>query len=178
MTDNSSHDEFVRELAKCHQPLYAYIYAQVPRVDAADDIFQETMLALWKTAIGERGDGPIRNFNALSREVARYQVMTYLKKKKRNRLCFSDGLLSLLAEEAAEHVDRVDARRSLLDACIAELSPQSREALRMRYSEEAPLPTIARKMERSTAAVTQLLYRTRNALAACIKRRESKGADR
>ena len=58
MSSSGVHDEFVRRFVRCQPDLYAYILTLVPNVADAQDILQETAIAIWAKADEYRLDEP------------------------------------------------------------------------------------------------------------------------
>ena len=76
MSEKKVREELVSRLTSCQSALFAYILALVPRVDAAQDILQDTNVVIWR----KLDDGTeVHNFIAWAREVARYKVLAYLE---------------------------------------------------------------------------------------------------
>lgn len=160
------HEEFIRQLTAAQRRLYAYIYSLVPSADAANEILQETNLAMWRKA--EEAE-EIRSFEAWSFTVARYAVMTWLKNQSREKLKFDHSLVSLLADQAAESMANLDHRQRALSRCLKQLAESSRELIRRRYVRGESVQIIASTLDRSCAAISQALYRIRNSLQECIE---------
>jgi len=166
-----TNEQFVRELTAAQRSLYGYIYSLVPSAEAANDVLQETNLALWRKCdeVSE-----IRSFRAWAYTIARYQVMTWVRQRGREKLRFSDSLVDVLAAESAERMEQADDRQRALSACLKELPAHGRALIRQRYSQGASVVEIAERSQRTSAAVSQVLYRLRNTLQECIERRLSR----
>ncbi|MBI1375542.1 MAG: sigma-70 family RNA polymerase sigma factor [Phycisphaera sp.] len=167
MSKQDRQDNFVRVLTDRQPALYGYIFSLLPNRDAAWDVLQETNLSLWKKCDGEE---EIHNLDALAHEVARYEVMTWLTKNRRDKLRFSDEVVRLMAEDAAARPARADKRAALRE-CLRDLPEHTRELVQRRYAPGGSVQTLADALGRSTAAVSQALYRVRNALKRCIEHR-------
>ena len=90
---------FAELLAAQQGRLLAFIYALVHNIGDAEDIYQETAIALWRK-FGQYRPGT--NFGAWSKEMARFEVLRFLKHKRRDRVVFDDQLLAKLAGTLAE----------------------------------------------------------------------------
>lgn len=168
MPESAAQDAFVRRLTTCQPDIYAYIYAMVPNHQAASDVMQETNLALWRK-VNQAEE--IRNFDGWVREVARYEVLTYLKKAKREKLRFAPELVDIMAEEAPAASGAIEGQRQALRDCMQKLSPENRDLVQRRYAPGGSVKAIARTLGRSVGAVSQTLYRLRNALQDCVEKR-------
>ena len=70
-------------------------------------------------------------------------------------------------------------RRTLtahLDNCVTKLPPTLRLVVEQRYMQAVPVKEVVRKLGRSATAVSLLLMRARQALAACVQEAMMKGA--
>ena len=126
----------------------------------AEDVTQETMLRLWKTADKWRA-GEARLSTWLHR-VALNLCYDRLRKKKPTDL-----------ENAPEQVDpsaspqarmETDANAGVVRAAVMRLPDRQRAAIVMRHFEERSNPEIAEALEISVEAVESLLARGRRAL--------------
>ena len=88
--------------------LRAYIFALITHSQDADDVLQEAKVRMWR-AFGQFQSGT--NFAAWSRKVAFHQVLSYRKRRKRDRLEFS-GVAKGRVQQAADPAAK--PRRQLL----------------------------------------------------------------
>jgi RNA polymerase sigma-70 factor (ECF subfamily) len=160
--------EFDHLLRQYHTQLLGYIHSLVRNLEDAEDLFQETMITLWrKFATFDRQ----QCFFAWSCGVARFKVMNYLRARGRNRLHFSDDLnLQLVNAHLNFGRDEFEARQRALGPCIQKLREQDRELLRVCYSVAHGVIQAAQGAGRSTQSVHNSLRRIRRALFECIRR--------
>ena len=165
--DPRSTEQFVRLLGQHEQALTAFILALVPDWHAAHDLAQETRLRLW-----EQFDeyDPDKDFGAWARTIARYEVLHYRTRKGRQKVCFSDEVLDLVAEEADEAAGRVDARQGALARCLERLSEVQRNLLTHCYVSDKSLHDVATELGQSYEAVRKRVFRIRRLLHQCIDR--------
>ncbi|MDD4623347.1 MAG: sigma-70 family RNA polymerase sigma factor [Kiritimatiellae bacterium] len=160
-------ESFVVLLTGAQCDLQTYIAYLVGNPDDAQDILQDTNLVLWREA--SRYDAK-RPFLAWAKTVAYYQVLTFFKKRSRDRLVFDQDMVLLLAEADSGHHTGMQERLLLLDACFKKLTQMQRAVMKWRYYRDWPVRRIAKKFECSEASISMLLTRTRRALAECIER--------
>ncbi len=132
----------------------------------ADDLTQETFLAVWEKPFEDRGAATTRSY---LRRVARNRFLMAVR-RRRARPVFQD----LETADAAwvEHdADDGDGHRAALTACLDGLSGRSRRALELFYREGAGRSRIAEDLELTTDGVKTLMRRAREALRRCIGRR-------
>lgn len=171
MNGSDSDETFVNHITAIQRSLFAYILILLPDVANASDVLQETNLVLWR----KRSEFDVnQDFSPWARAIARYQVLAHLKKQQRERLRFSDTLLSQLTDVAvARQAKDPEGEQLALENCVDELTPTNQELLRLRYSSDLSLTEIAQRMSRSADAIRGALYRIRGDLAGCIRRRLS-----
>jgi RNA polymerase sigma-70 factor (ECF subfamily) len=160
-----SEEEFFRLYTQNERRVSAYIVSLVPNWADADDLIQETGLRLWSQRERfVRGT----NFGAWACTIARFEVATYRKKMKRQRLHYSDQFVDAVAVELDN--DDIAARHSALARCIGQLSETNASMLRAYYADDAIDEEVARRFGRSTAALGKAVWRIRKALHGCIQR--------
>ncbi len=166
--DQTGRDHLVRELSAIQKVVYGYVLTLTGRADAADDVLQEVNLAIWRKL--DRNE-PIRNLPALAYELARYEVMTWRQKCRRDKLQFSSDVLDLLATDAAPDAQIHHEAHNHLERCLEQLPPKSRQLIERRYlkPERVAVSELAAEMGCSTSSLSQRLYRIREALAECIR---------
>jgi RNA polymerase sigma-70 factor (ECF subfamily) len=168
MTDPTPRvDEFVRLLAQNQRRLFVYVHTLVPHPDDAEEVLQNTSLVLWRE-FGTFETGT--NFAAWACRVALNQVLAWRKKKQRDRLRFSDELLTLVAAEAEAQDDALEDRCRALAGCLEKLPAEQRELVRLRYAEGGSIETVAATARRTVEATYRALSRARHALHDCVTR--------
>jgi RNA polymerase sigma-70 factor (ECF subfamily) len=160
-------DQFVQLLTSSQGALRGYILSLLPDATQADEVVQETNLALWH--MRDQFE-PGTSFMAWASKVAYFRVLSHRRKLQRDRLIFDDRLLDYLAERQSERFDEGESRRHALRRCLARLSDAHRELLRQRYGPSASVDALAKQLGQSAAAVSQRLYRIRRILSECIQR--------
>ena len=164
----SPNAEFVHELTSCQHWLRAFIRTLVVRADDADEVLQRTNLVLWAKADDFR-EGT--NFTAWACQVARFEVMAFRTQHGRDRHQFGDAVIDAIATDAQQHPGILDDMRDYLKACLEELSPDERQMLGARYADGGSVQAIAEREGRAPAAVSTALYRLRQSLLKCIRRK-------
>lgn len=159
---------FAAHLHRHRSRLFAYVHALVRNLADADDVFQQTSLALWR-----RFDAfdQTRSFLNWALGVARLEAATWLRTRARDRLRFSDELTELLIAAFADLPDEeVGDRRDALPGCVDKLPEPDRELLTECYHRGADVATVAARLGRSPSSVHNSLRRIRRALFECIER--------
>jgi RNA polymerase sigma-70 factor, ECF subfamily len=168
MSEPRDSEEFVRELTRSQTRLHGFIRCLLPQQESIDDILQETNLVLWRKASDFT---PGSDFWAWASQVARFQVLSYLKQRSRDRHVFDVGLLEHLARIAAAQAETMEERQAALARCLEQLPPAQRQLLELRYSLHQSDEMIGATTNRPVNSIRQTLYRIREVLLRCIERR-------
>lgn len=158
-------DEFITLLTSSQAALYSCILALLPDRAAARDVLQETNLTLWRKADDfEAGT----NFLGWAARIGHYHVLNHRRKLGRERLVFDDELFDKLAERQAARVESFDGREEALRGCLEKLPPDQRSLIEQRYASGGSVQAIAAAADKSVGAISQTLYRIREALLNCV----------
>ena len=175
MHNSQDTEAFIRLLSEHERGLYLYVMTMTPLASDADDILQEAKVVMWRH-FGEFKLGT--NFGAWARKVSFYQVLAYRKRKQRDRLCFSDKFVELVAEEMDAEEDHLESRYTTLASCVAKLDPEHQRIVSMRYEAGESIEAIAEAIGRTSGAVYRVLSRIRKSLHFCVSAQlEKKLAD-
>jgi RNA polymerase sigma-70 factor, ECF subfamily len=165
--DPSVTRDFVELMTQYQGRLYGYILTLSGDPDAANDVLQEANIVLWKQW---KQFEPGSNFKAWAFRIAHFQFMAYRQKRIRDKVLYSDELLSMLACEAKELDECYEQRAAALEKCLARMSPRSREAIQLRYADEVKVCDMAQKFSQNENAIYQILFRARKWLIECVQR--------
>ncbi len=168
------HEEFLRLLSRAESKIRRYIATLVPNSSDVDDVFQETLVALWRKFDSYRRDKP---FDAWAFRFAHYQVLSYRKRKsvQAKHLAFSDQVIELLAVDQAGRSELFESQQSALEKCLERLPPPDRELLELRYSTNLPISQVARDTDQPVKLLYQTLERVRRQLLRCVNVRLDRG---
>ncbi len=164
---------FVELMTVYQGRLYGYLLSLAGDSTTANDLLQETNVVLWKEW---RQFAPDSNFKAWSFRIAHFQFMAYRQKKLREKVLFSDDLVSLLSEEASACDEFHEERLAALEECLDDLPDRARTAIRLRYSDGLAAEEIGERMNRKPNAVYQILFRARQTLIDCVQSRRPAGS--
>jgi RNA polymerase sigma-70 factor (ECF subfamily) len=168
MTD----EKISQALLKNRNSLMAFIFALTRDYEVAEDVFQETALAILREQ--EKG-GEISNFMAWSREIARRRVLEYYRKRSKNRcLPLEEGMIDQIAlafEESEAERENDGERLRYLRECLAGLRREAAELIEMKYGKGLSLKQLSEKTGATVSALKVSLWRARQALARCIGRK-------
>lgn len=159
--------EFVQLLTKAQLGLLRYITVLVGNPEEAGNILQETNLLLWKKFDDfEFGT----NFDAWATKVAYWQVKAYVRDRGRDKLVFSEEIVTQLAEQSGGITD-IDSTVAALRKCLQELRDSDYELIQLRYDDGFSVQKLSGRLGKSPSAIKGALLRARRALRACIEQR-------
>jgi RNA polymerase sigma-70 factor (ECF subfamily) len=161
-------DDFIRMLTDHQVDLQAFIMSALGNYSDTLDVLQLTNIALWKKASQFR---PGASFLPWGLKVAKYEILAFMRIRRRDRHTFSPDVVELMVDMAVERSQDVSVRSRALYECIKELPERSREFLQIRYAQQQSIKQVAEKTGRSVEAVKSLYLRIRRALGRCIDRK-------
>lgn len=139
----------------------------------ADDLVQEALLA----ALHKRIDLlPEADATLWLRGAVRNLWRMHLRSERR-RPPHQELALAEVALDRHADGDGGEATVRALRACVGRLEGRAKQALQLRYGEDAPRSTIAHLLELSEDGVKTLLRRTRKLLSECVARQLRREGD-
>ena len=166
--DGPRYESFLRHFARDQSHVQAFIRSLVHDRTAADDVFQSTSLALWR-AFDRFREG--EEFAAWALGVARNEVLHFWRTSRRDRLVFSEAVLSALADAALDLAAEGDPRQEALQSCLEGLPERQRQLVEMFYERQMSAGEIAASWNRTVHAVYKALKLLRRGLLDCVERR-------
>jgi RNA polymerase sigma-70 factor (ECF subfamily) len=169
-------EEFVALLTASQRRIHAFICTLVVDLADADEVLQETNLALWQQA--ERFELGT-DFVAWACRVAYFKVLKQRDAAKRHRVKLDDAVMDLVAaetiertrEQAREAAETFERQRVAVWACVDELSERHRDVLTARYRDGRSLGDIGVTLGRNANAMAQFFHRIRAILRECVERK-------
>ena len=158
--------DFARQITENQQRLYGYIRSLVGNSAWSWDILQETNLVIWEK---QASFAPGTNFRAWAFRIAKFQVLAFLRDRKREPfMLLTPDLVELLNDDAEDLAEQHVERLQVLARCRESLNDSSRRLLQLFYEEERSIASIAELLGQSPNAVKQAIYRARRSLMECI----------
>jgi RNA polymerase sigma-70 factor (ECF subfamily) len=160
--------EFIALISKHQTAIYAFVRSMVLTPMDAEDIVQETNIALWSNM---RRFRPGTNFYAYATRIAYHKVVDHARRQKRHQRVIID---SELAERLAHAVgaaagDKPERRFVALEECLDKLPPEERSLTEQRYQHGITVRQIARQSECSESALQNQFSRIRHKLRQCVE---------
>ncbi len=159
-------DTIVQVLLRERLRVTALAAAVIRDVHAADDIFQQVVLAALEARSHFRDTDHVL---AWSFRAARHRALDLARSRRLRSL--PDEVLDLLESRwtdpaAVTGSDRGEA----LHRCLGRLGTPARELLQMKYADGLTAAAIAGKLRRTTSAIYQNLCRIHRSLRECVER--------
>src|SRR5439155_22760828 len=168
MDSSPDQDRFVEQFVRCQSRIYAYIVTLLPNRSDAEEVFQQTSLALWKK--WPQYD-PTREFVRGAGGMARLEACAFLRKHAgRTLIGLSEEVLMEVAQVRLDMHESLEARQQALLHCLGQLKRQSRELLERCYAGKDSIRQIAEELRLKPNALYMTLKRLRRTLFDCINR--------
>jgi RNA polymerase sigma-70 factor, ECF subfamily len=156
-----------RLLMEYRARIYGYIRSLVVHRADAEDLLQETASVLWRKFDEFQ---PGSNFLAWALQVARYEVLKFRQRQKRDVLRFSEEFLEAVAVETVKESSWLADQQELLDQCLDKLPPADRHLIELRYHSDVPVKNLAAQLGRPSSTIYDALQRIRRTLVQCAER--------
>lgn len=150
------------------QAVLAQIVLAVGERALAEEVLQDTMLALWRGAASFRGDSKVRSWLIA---IARRQARDRMRRRRVDTV--TDEILSgwPAAEPGPEDLTLARAEAALVAEAIGALNARQREILGLVYGASLSLAETARLLQVPLGTVKSRLAGARAALASSLGRR-------
>jgi RNA polymerase sigma-70 factor (ECF subfamily) len=165
MPEQPEQNDFLKLFVKHNRMLFAYVLTMIPNHMDAEDVLQDTASILWsKFAEYETGS----NFYAWARQIARYKVLEYYKRKK--AVLVEVELLDRIQAASEPILDSMDERMAALRGCLKKLKPQDAQLIHTRFYKNTPLKETAARTNQSVHTLYKRMAYIYTVLQVCIKK--------
>lgn len=159
---------FVRLFAQHEHQIYAYIVSVLSNWTDADEVMQETSVAIWEM-FDDFQEGT--SFRHWACRIAYFRILRFRQKRGRDRHEFDHQFVEAVAEAAIEEADSFESRRMALADCLTRLRREDRELLESCYTGGDQIKHVAERLDRPAKSVYKALGRIRQALFECVRRK-------
>src|SRR5579859_233533 len=163
---NAAQQRFLSLFLRSEREIFRYVAALVPNVADAEDIVQQTAIALW-----EKFDvyDPNQPFTPWACRFALNKARQWIERRQRWQALLEHGLAEELAQRRQELQPDFELRLKHLEGCLGKLPEGQRSVVEGYYYERASIETLALRSGRSEAATYKMLQRIRHALQVCVE---------
>lgn len=160
-------DQFLRQFLSNERELFRYVAVLVPNAGDAQEIVQQTALALW-----EKFDqyDPSRPFTPWACRFALNVARQWMARRRRWTAILDGNLAEQLLNRRGEMLPHMEARLRHLHRCMEKLPDDQRRIIDGYYFRQVGIESVAREARQSVDAVYKALQRIRRALRSCIER--------
>lgn len=162
---NAAQQRFLSLFLRSEREIFRYVAALVPNLADADDIVQQTALALW-----EKFDAydPAQPFTPWACRFALNKTRQWIERRQRWQTLLGNGLAEELEQRREELRPELEARLRHLERCLGKLPEGQRSLVEGYYFRRDGVEGLAANSGRTIAATYKLLQRIRQALQVCI----------
>jgi len=159
---NAIFNELLHEI---QLPLFKFIFSLLPHKEDAEDVLQKTNLILLEKQ--EEFDPKLGSFKGWAYKIARYQVMAHRTFHARSKICFSNELTEILADEAIDY-DTSHIQRNALNKCYKKLPEHMKKIAELRFKRDLSMKEISLSVNRPMGSISATLTRIRENILKCI----------
>ena len=162
----AAQQRFLSLFLRSEREIFRYVAALVPNVADAEDIAQQTAIALW-----EKFDAydPAQPFTPWACRFALNKTKQWIERRQRWQTLLQGGLAEELAQRREELLPDIERRLKHLEGCLNQLPAEQRSIVEGYYYRRDGIEKIAEKSGRTVAAAYKTLQRIRHALQTCIE---------
>lgn len=167
--ESTASNEFAVLWATAFPRLRTFVVMCVPSYHDAEDIIQETAVA---AASDFAEYDPNRSFMAWVLGIARNRVLRHWRGKGSMKQILFDEEMLVQVENAFIKIElNPDPRQEALEACLGLLTDRSRRLIEQRYVHGQTIDKLSDRLGLTVNSAYSQLYRIRQTLADCIRRR-------
>ena len=168
--ESAQHEEFLRLFLANQQEIFRYVVALVPNITDAQDIVQQTAIALWRKFAQYDRSKP---FAPWASRFALNEVRQFVRCHSRWHAFMSEELLDHLSRRQEELAEHFEERLAHLSLCLQKLPTAQRQILEAYYYRQENIDHIGMANGKSAEAVYKILQRVRTVLRVCLNRTSS-----
>lgn len=163
---SAAQQRFLSLFLRSEREIFRYVAALVPNVADAEDIVQQTAIALW-----EKFDAydPSQPFTPWACRFALNKVRQWVERRQRWQTLLENGLADELARRREELRPELEVRLRHLEGCLNKLPPDHRSLIEGHYYRRDSIEKLAEASSRTVAATYKTLQRVRQTLQGCIE---------
>lgn len=163
---NASQQRFLSLFLQSEREIFRYVAALVPNVADAEDIVQQTAMALW-----EKFDtyDPSQPFTPWACRFALNKAKQWTERRQRWQVLLEGGLAEELAQRRDALRPELEVRLKHLEGCLNKLPEDHRSLVEGYYYRRDAIEKLAATSSRTVAATYKTLQRVREALQRCIE---------
>jgi RNA polymerase sigma-70 factor (ECF subfamily) len=157
---------FLTLFLRSEKEIFRYVAVLVPNIADAEDIVQQTALALW-----EKFDAydPAQPFTPWACRFALNKARQWIERHQRWRALLEEKFLEEVERRREDLRPQLEFRLRPLEKCVAQLPGEQRQLIEGYYYRRTTIETLAEESGRTVAATYKALQRIRHSLHYCIE---------
>lgn len=163
---NAAQQRFLSLFLRSEREIFRYVAALVPNIADAEDIVQQTALALWEKFDAYDSNQP---FTPWACRFALNKTKQWIERRQRWQALLEHGLAEELAQRREELRPEIETRLRHLEGCLNKLPAEQRSIVEGYYYRRDAIEKLAGNSGRTVAATYKTLQRVRQALQGCIE---------
>lgn len=162
----ASQQQFLSLFLRSEREIFRYVAALIPNVADAEDIVQQTAIALW-----EKFDAydPAQPFTPWACRFALNKARQWMERRARWQALLEGGLADELARRREELRPELESRLKHLEGCLGKLPKGQRVLVEDYYYHRAKVEHLSEGSGRTVAATYKALQRIRQSLLVCVE---------
>jgi RNA polymerase sigma-70 factor (ECF subfamily) len=162
---------FLTLFLRSEREIFRYVAAMIPSVAEAEEITQQTAVALW-----EKFDAydPAKPFTPWACRFALNKARQWVERRQRWQALLANGLAEELALRREALLPAMETRLAHLESCVAKLPEGERTVVRGYYYRRCGIEGLAGESGRTVEATYKMLQRIRRALRQCVESAENR----
>jgi len=162
----AAQQRFLSLFLHSEREIFRYVASMVPNMTDAEDIVQQTAMALWKKFDAY---DPAQPFTPWACRFALNTARKWIERRQRWRVLLNQGLAEELSQQRQELQPEFERRLKHLEACLDKLPPGQRSLVQAYYYERTDIESLAGRSGRTSAATYKMLQRIRHSLQLCME---------
>jgi len=163
---HAAQERFLSLFLRSEREIFRYVAALIPNVADAEDIVQQTALALW-----EKFDSydRARPFTPWACRFALNKARQWIERRQRWQILLAGGLAEELTRRREELRPEMERRLAHLEGCLDKLPGEQRALVEGYYYRRSGIEALAGESKRTVEATYKMLQRVRHALQRCVE---------
>jgi RNA polymerase sigma-70 factor (ECF subfamily) len=163
---SAAQQRFLSLFLRSEREVFRYVAVLVPNVADAEDIVQQTALALW-----EKFDAydPGQPFTPWACRFALNKARQWIERRQRWQVLLEGGLAEELAQRREDLRSDLEVRLKHLEGCLHKLPDEQRSLVEGYYYRRDAIEQLSAASGRTVAATYKMLQRVRQTLQTCIE---------
>src|SRR5690349_18757996 len=153
---NAAQQRFLSLFLRSEREVFRYVAALIPSVADAEDIVQQTAIALWEKF--ETYD-PAQPFTPWACRFALNKANQWIERRQRWQALLERGLAEELAQRREELRPELESRLKHLDGCLSKLPKTQRILVEGYYYQRTNVERLSDETGRTVAATYKALQR-------------------